>query len=195
MTTADSPSVYSLSSKVSTRSSDRPYYLTDSSVPSLTDPDPAPVVAVQPSPSPSPELPKTPPFSTDVNGPNNIVLIQPATIRASVIQIPPSACKTNCYVGAIDPVAPDDRYTADLTSGSTTDIRGTAGSSIAVFVEGRSNIYGNTRNQRVNLYTAGQNLPSNLPNLTLNSNQVLVAITNLRKNPNETYIVLVNIIP
>jgi type II secretory pathway component PulJ len=173
LTTNDS-SNYALSTKVSTRAVDTPFFLRTS-------------IGGDPSDT-------TPAFS--LNGPpNEIVLTGDATVETTILDGPPGICRTGCSVVPRNLNNLTDRFTRDLISGSTTTVLANAGDQFAIYVQGRSNSFGNNRNQTVNLYTAGQTIPSNLPNVTLGQNQVLVVIRNLRTSPTETYVVLVNIIP
>jgi hypothetical protein len=128
-------------------------------------------------------------------GPNGIIVTKPVTIDTRILDAPQGTCQTGCSVVPVALNNLSDRFTADLTSGSTTTVQADAGNQFVIYVEGRSNAFGNNRNQTVNLYTAGQTIPPNLPNVALGPNQVLVVITNLRTSPNQTYSVLVTINP
>jgi hypothetical protein len=150
---------YALSTKIATRSADKPFFLkADFAV-----------------------------------GPNRIFLTKPGDVEAKILGS--DICKTDCYVST---KASDDRFSRDLKSGANTTVAADAGDEFVIYVEGRSNSYGkdgNNRNQTVNLYTIGQTIPPNLPNVTLAENQILVVINDLTKNPAQTYTVLVTITP
>jgi prepilin-type N-terminal cleavage/methylation domain-containing protein len=175
MTTNDA-AAYALSTKVTTRASDPSFYLSRLSAGAT--PDPGPVFTL--------DTPGTP------------VLRQSSKIEGSVIGGPPNTCATtgSCTIRVIDTNTRSDRTQQSLISGATTTIpEAQAGQAIIVNVEGVSNYGGTDRNQIVNTYTSGDNIPSDLPNVTLTKNQVMIAITNRRRLPHRTYTVLVNIIP
>jgi prepilin-type N-terminal cleavage/methylation domain-containing protein len=175
MMTNNNAASYALSTKVSTRASDPSFYL--SRLPVAADAEPSPAFTLD-----TPGIP---------------VARQPSIIEGSIIGGPPNTCTTgNCSLEVIDTNTLTDEFQQPLRSGEVATIsEARAGQGIIVNVEGVSNYGGTDRNQIVNLYTSGDNIPSNLPNITLTRNQVLISITNRRRRSNVTYVVLVNIIP
>jgi prepilin-type N-terminal cleavage/methylation domain-containing protein len=170
---------YALSTKVTTRASDPSFYLSRLSE----------VATSEPVPDPGPA------FTLDT--PGVPIVRQPSKVEGSIIGGPPNTCTTgSCTIEVIDTNTLSDETQKPLRSGESTTIpEAKAGQAIIVRVEGVSNYGGTGRNQIVNTYTSADNIPSDLPNVTLTKNQVLIVVTNRRRRPNITYVVLVNIIP